>query len=104
MLVVLFWRAEGSPPERTLATDTPRFNIVSRVPRSKYGFYILNRPSLPAMSNAPPIIIPAPNPKAMQPATIIFLHGFGDDAHGWTGLCINQRKPFNILLICDYWI
>ena len=86
--MLVFWRAEGSSPDSNLATDTPRFNL--GVPERKYGFYIFNRPSLPAMSNASPIIIPAPNPKATQPATIIFLHGFGDDAHGWTGLSTDQ--------------
>ncbi|KAM0797737.1 Phospholipase/carboxylesterase/thioesterase [Usnea florida] len=37
------------------------------------------------MSNDPPIIIPAPSPST-SPATIIFLHGLGDDANGWTDL------------------
>lgn len=37
------------------------------------------------MSNDPPIIIPAPS-SSTSPATIIFLHGLGDDANGWTDL------------------
>lgn len=37
------------------------------------------------MSNHPPIIISAPSPSS-SPATIIFLHGLGDDANGWTDL------------------
>nr|AUW31067.1 putative lysophospholipase II [Cladonia uncialis subsp. uncialis] len=48
------------------------------------------------MSNPSPIIIPAPAPSTTRPATIIFLHGFGDDAHGWTDL-VSQIHSANKL-------
>ena len=38
------------------------------------------------MAYPDPIAIPAPNPHPSSLTTIIFLHGFGDDAHGWMDL------------------
>ena len=71
-------------------------------PRSKHPFALVQhirssfRKASPwllddvTMSSAPPLIIGAPNSDAAPPATVIFLHGFGDDAHGWTGMSANH--------------
>jgi lysophospholipase-2 len=37
-----------------------------------------------AQAQKPPLRIDAPDAKTSNPATFIFLHGFGDDADGWT--------------------
>lgn len=44
------------------------------------------------MPNDLPVIIHAPNPLT-SPTTIIFLHGLGDDANGWTG-AFSTSLPF----------